>query len=395
MRLVLFTFILIFYALMLLPGAQYVFDLIPRKSIAGLPWVDRSVPKASVDAILSGAFQHKFETWFTQNMGFWGISVRLDSEVNSRLFKQSTANYAPLVVHGKNKTLYRDQYVEDYNRGNLVAPEELERRAINFKLLQSKLAERGVPVLYLITPTKAALYPENLPESRIVRRRLSKKRNYDYFVQYLDQHGVEYIDAHRFFADRREEYPYGVFATTGSHWNDIAICDVSRLVLDKLREKLGKKLVDFTCRPIKVKPFQVGADQDLLDLLNLWDETPYYVPTPYPQTETIRDGDEYQPDLLFVGDSFLDGLLRFYDWHKVYAERDMFFYYKRNRHYPSNSIRPIYRSALKWEEDIFAKDAIIVEINEAFVQYAGFNFVPDALKALGIAADSIAEKEPG
>jgi hypothetical protein len=154
------------------------------------------------------------------------------------------------------------------------------------------------------------------------------------------------------------------------------------MLLTVIKEKLNRKLVDFSCRPIKVKPFQVGADQDLLDLLNLWDETPYYTETPYPETTVIRDGDEYHPNLLFVGDSFLEGILRFYDWHKIYTERDLYFYYKERKHYPSNSNHRIYRSAIKWEEQVFSKDAIVVEINESFIQHAGFSFVPDAIKAL-------------
>jgi len=382
MKYALSIFIGIFYLLTLLPSVQMFFSPFPKKSISGIGRIDRRVPKPSTERIFSGKFQKSMENWFTKNTGFWGVFVRTENQINVSLFKQASTTYGNEVVLGKDKTLYRHKYLSDYNRKNLVSLDKLESRARNLKTLQDLLAKRGVPLLFMIAPTKPSFHTPQIPSEHQVLKQRKQGRNYDHFVKLLKQYKVEYLDARKYFLDRLEDYPHGVFAKTGSHWNDIAICDMSRVLLANLEKRIKKNLIDFSCRPIKIKENPLATDTDLLMLLNVWNKKPLLSPVPYPKTKVIKSGGEYYPDLLFVGDSFLFGILRFFDFHKVYRKRNLFFYYRTNMEFPSMRRDVIQRAHINWERDIFSKDAIIVEINESEVQFAGYNFVQDAIEAL-------------
>lgn len=379
MRYALAAFIVLFAVLSLLPGFQHFTGALPKKGLSGIV-VHRKFPSFSSQRLLSGEFQREMERWFMQNTGLWGIFVTTENQINFSLFQQASTDYKSSVVIGKNNTPLQREYLEDLNRMSLSGPERLAEQVDRLMELQKALAKNGIGFLILVSPNKVNLYPELLRDSFILKDRLHLKRNYDYFVELLRQKGVQHIDAHEYFLSHSEEFPHGAFAKSGSHWNDVATCVVTRMLVETMQDYFQKPLRNFTCEPIKVFDVPRATDRDLSRITNLWDPTPLYGPTPYPVTKTLAKGGEFQPRVLFVGSSFLWSVLRFMDYHKVYSKRDMYYYFRTNHAYPSGRRRSINETT--WQKNLLKNNFVVIEINESKVREVGFGFVEEALEAL-------------
>ena len=90
----------------------------------------------------------------------------------------------------------RATYIKDYCNPRPPIPLSLmESRVREIAELQDLLARRGVTFLLLITPSKAAIYPEYIP-SNLCHAGPSSNRGYYDFVPLLDKHHVNYVNGH-------------------------------------------------------------------------------------------------------------------------------------------------------------------------------------------------------
>ena len=99
--------------------------------------------------------------------------------------------------------------------------------------LQYLLTRKGVAFLLLITPSKAAIYPEYIPRN-LCRARPSIKRDYDSFVPLLDRHRINYVDGHVITQQATQIEKALLFCQGGLHWNNLGAYYTARAVIDEL-----------------------------------------------------------------------------------------------------------------------------------------------------------------
>ena len=93
------------------------------------------------------------------------------------------------------------------------------------------------------------------------------------------------------------------------------------------------------------------------------------------------------PTLLVVGGSFaffIDDYLAMYHMNYV-----IYRYYARE--YDRRGMHPLVRESIDWEQAVFSKQVILLEINAQFVHDVGWGFLEDAERAIQKAR---AEKSP-
>src|SRR3990172_236261 len=138
-----------------------------------------AILKPSLTDLFKGKFQNSVEQWLKQNIGFRGFFVKFDNQINYSLFDEFSRNHPRKIILGKNKYLYEESYIDSYNRISPMPPGELEDKTASLKKLQDQLLKRNVRLLLMITPSKATVYPEYIPERYILRDNLSRQDNYE------------------------------------------------------------------------------------------------------------------------------------------------------------------------------------------------------------------------
>jgi len=375
--------VVVFLLMLALPLLQSAFRILPRASLAGVE-LKSARPPLTAGKWFSGEFQKKYEKWLNERIGLRSYFVRTYNQVYFWLFAKLPSAGGTQIVIGKNGWLYERSYVNIYNHNGRTPKEKLRKIVSELKELQELLKARGKVLLLLLSPSKVELYPEYVPAGIIEPDRRSLKTEYDRILPLLDEYGINYIDAHAIFVEKKASQPYALFSPGGTHWNYYGAGIILGRVLENIEKGLGRKMPGIQCKSVRIDNDPSGSDNDLGDLLNIWFPDSIAGPQVHPVFETTPG--DCQPSLLFVGDSFSFTLTTIIHAEKLSRRCDVFYYFKRRVGYLGKGVsETISASPVDWEREVLNRDAVIIEINEFFLPEIGFGFVQaaiDGLKAL-------------
>src|SRR4030042_4371264 len=151
-------------------------------------------------------------------------------------------------MRGKNKYLYEEPYIDNYNRIHPIPPGELENKTASLKMLQDRLLQRNIRLLLLITPSKATVYPEYIPDRVILSDNLSRQDNYEILLPIRKKYGINFTDGRRMFLDLKHKSVPSLFTSSGSHWSLYGGDLFSARLVELIEQLLGKRLVSIGCR---------------------------------------------------------------------------------------------------------------------------------------------------
>jgi len=377
------TFIGLFVLLLAAPMAQMVQRFVPEKRLKGVV-VAAEKPAFSLRSWFAGAFQQGFELWFAESMGFRGHLVRTDNQIGLSLFHEAASKSNDQVVLGKQRCLFQRTYINSFNRVNGPSRDHMRELAGKLRDLQKALAVRGIAFVLLISPSKAELYSDLIPDEFKLREKKNAKSAYELILPFLHDYGVHTVDAHAFFKEERHRSAYPLFPPGGIHWSSYGAYLVVVKLTENLEQQLGKKLVHVVCSSMETArgPRRSFAEADLSDLMNVWHfDTGKWLHLRPKFTNEVPAG-EYRPRALMVGDSFAFLPVKILKHHRVFKGITLYFYYSTEYVYPRGGKRRIDKGSLNWEERVFSNDAIIMEINEIMIDRVGWGFIEDALKQL-------------
>lgn len=383
MRFLTTVWIAAFCAVLVLPLVQMKWPLAREEPLRGVT-VPAEKPRPGLRAWFEGSFQRQFDNWFGQNIGFRPTLVRTDNQLGLSLFREVTARTGDDVILGRDHVLYQKSGLDAYNRLDLVPEERLDATAQKIRELQDGLAARGVTLLVVISPSKAEVYPEFIPPSRVLEHRLGRKTNYETMAACLRARGANLLDAHEMFAAAKTSEPYRLFPQGGIHWNAFSAGLVTQAMIEKLEALTGKRLVHIACESVALddRPRREEAELDLADLLNVWRLELADWPYPRPIYAPRAQGDEFKPRILWVGDSLAHSIIALLYRNQVFESLRFFSYYNTEVVLPQEKGRHLEKDKLDWEKKVFSQDVIILEIAELMIDRIGWGFVEDALSAL-------------
>jgi hypothetical protein len=341
------------------------------------------IRKPSPSDLVKGKFQNSVEQWLKQNIGFRGFFVKLDNQINYSLFNEFSRNHPRKIILGKNKYLFEEPYVDGYNRKNLVPVQELEAKTSSLRQLQDQLLKRNVNMLLVITPSKATLYPEYIPERYIVRDNLSRQDNYEAMLPILKRYGVNFIDGRQIFLDLKRRSVPLLFTSSGSHWSLYGGYLFTEKLIERIERLLGKRLVHIKCRKIVPSREPIELDKDIARLGNILFTRTLFTEYLYPETYPDAPAGSYRPHILMVGTSFCWNIIPYLESSRVYSRFDFYYYFNTDFSFPGKIQTPIDRDHVNWERDVFTRDIILIEINEIALSEMGFGFIEAALAKTG------------
>ena len=250
-------------ALLLLP---WVLARLPQHVLFGVqPPVSR--PALSAAGLWSGAFQRSYTEYFDQTVPLLATAVGVKNQVYFSLLNQSGI---PGVRIGKRLQLYEQAYIDEYcSRDTAAITAAADDWAADLARMQRWYAAQGKVFVYVVTPSKAATYPQYLPDARACRAppadRDSMLPTWDAI---LDRHGIRHVDAASLVRQSKGAFPFEMFPRGGTHWNTVSAALAAQSVVRAINAApMPWKLQDFTFTWTMAEPDAVA--RDLTDLLNL------------------------------------------------------------------------------------------------------------------------------
>jgi hypothetical protein len=347
-----------------------------------------TLPLISLKDILNGKFQTGFEKFFNHKLRGRSIMSRVYNQILYSVF-QSTTNNSILV--GKDGYLFEPWYPQAY----LNEPSEDQLHVLYDKMailasLQKTLKETGKSLFIIITPSKASIYPEYLPDDYHKYAEIKNisgeysQNFYEYFISQAGNMGLNYFDYHDAFFELKNEVE--LFSKGGTHWNGIAVFEYFNAFINTVNLE-GKNKIGVV-EKIKATPVWGNAfmtDNDLEILLNL--SPSYKGINIFPRNqfysyhmETLSMPTVYKPDVFVMGGSFnwtwLSMLYGVNGWVEhgesaIFGKTHMRFYNLFEQKYPEN----IHVSEITEDfQNILNNDILIIEFNEQAISPEAVQF---------------------
>lgn len=329
-------------------------------------------PELTISTFLDGSFQIGYGNWTEENMPLRGVLTKTYNTIRYEAFDLGNR---PI---GNNGSIYEPEYLNaelaigpfDYSTPERV--EELQNMIAHIVSVNSKLRQIGKYLYVYIAPSKADIYPEDMPGNYVALSEPGAVNVKDLFREKISATDVPYLIC----SDMADELEYPAFYPTGIHWSRTYQQLVSQRVIDDLSALSGENYRNIIIprgRAIRsTEPFWI--ESDVYDLLNVWiyPNIDYYE---YP-VEITESEFAAALNMLLMGDSFADGLKK--DIEDNILE-DTIFAVNRNSFMvePNGTVHYIDGNwnNFDWQRYLDLSDFILVEATEPQIIHYTFGFI--------------------
>jgi len=336
-----------------------------------------AIPQLSLSHVMDGSFQKSTEYLLEDVFPFRAAIVRATNQVYYSLFARSYM-YRNEVVIGRHQYLYETVYVQ--HQCNTLrekhTQEEFDRWAKTIEGLGDFFTQRGQTFLFVLTPSKAAYFPEYLPQWAGCGGQ-PPRAEYFLATAALPRTHIPYVDLSKLVIDARGKYPLQLFNRGGTHWNMLAVALSAQQIAAKIsaQGKLQLPPVNFS---YAVNNHPAGIDTDLLDVLNLWAPNRNY-PTAVVNFER-QPPRTPAPRVAIVGGSFMGQMSQaLYDTNMF--ERVDYYFYLMMAHVgsPAASYPQASPYTAEYYRELLAADIVILEENEGNLKSPHVRVLEEAL----------------
>ena len=219
------------------------------------------------------SFPKEFEAYYNDH---FGLREQLLQGYNYYQFSLLNISSSNRVIVGKNGWLFQNggDHVKDIRNIWPFSPAELQHWANILSLKHQWLQERGIKYVFMVTPSKHLIYPEQLPKAFQPAQPQSRA---DQLIRYLQEHTkVPVIDMRK--ALHKEKKKLRPYHKTDTHWNPYGAFIGYRETMRYLK----KQLPAIQSVPLKRKQFQMveRPGGDLAQSLNVEKSIKEEVPEP-------------------------------------------------------------------------------------------------------------------
>jgi hypothetical protein len=327
----------------------------------------------SWSSLRDGSFQKAVSSRVTDAMPVRPLLIRINNEIRFELFGELTA---PHVVRGANGHLIERSYLQEYcarteGMGAKFAADILPK----LRDIQNYYRAHGGIFVYVVTPSKAAHLPEYFvdrvpcPSTPDARAHLVSE-----YVGMLKQAGINVVDTASLIHSLKGSYEVDLFPQGGVHWNDIGGARAVSAIVEEINRQAGHEIVPPFRFSYTLSGVTVGADRELVDLLNVF-FPPLGYQTPKVQfspSASCADNPARQLDVAMVGSSFSHLPARIMIEANCLSALQLYYYAKLGR-FGGTPYRELQRNLS--DADLNAlRDVrvMILEENESFVARAGY-----------------------
>lgn len=329
---------------------------------------DSATVTEELSALMDGTWQSEAETILNEKLVLRSWLIPLRNQISYSLFHTSTHDS---IILGKDNYLYEENYILKHLQ--IISPvSDAYMKELICKLtdLQDRLAADNKQLFIFITPSKAHIYSEYIPDSYLALAPENQSTSsYEKLLAALDEYSLPYYDSVPYVLKNKTSFEYPAFPTTGIHWSLVEGFAVTQRLMDSMEEQLDINLPEFELS-WAVTPTALGSDRDIEQLLNIFRGHPdtYYAPA-----VNITDPAGDSLSVLARGGSFMGT--------SVYHIMDFHFfeslYYMENTQLISNGDISYFTDyeQLPLAEQLAKADLVLLEVNEESIDTMSFGFI--------------------
>ncbi len=339
----------------MLEGAIYV---IPKPTFTKSNW-------------LSGKYQDSAMTYNEQQMNLHPFLVRLRNQIGYSLFDEVKVSAVEL---GKDQNLFGGGHIEAYLGKDFVGENEISEKARKLKYVQDELKKRNVDLLFAIAPCKPKLMPEFISSKYDVTKKT--RSNYDAYVYQFKKQNIHFIDFVDYFLKIKNSVKHPLATRCGVHWS-LYGSTLAADTLIKYMEKLRNiDMPEYYSDGGEETTAPRGSDADIGKAMDLLRDIPSYTMY-YPNIVFKEDSTKTKPNVLIVGDSYVESWLYSYEYieHEFSPKTSFWYYNKQITWKPSNNDIDNDVSKLNLKEQTLNRDFILILFNEVNLNKGGYGFI--------------------
>jgi alginate O-acetyltransferase complex protein AlgJ len=340
------------------------FDWIANQTLDGVT-MKSDLPSVSLAGWLSGDLQKGFNTLVSENIAGRELLIRIFNQTLYSAFHKSYM-YSEKIIAGRHGDLFERRYLEVHGRFDEPLPNaEAEALVVMMKYLSERLKELGSCFVFVITPSKATIYPEDIPDRYLPKSEGRERRltNYEVLVPLLQKYRVPYVDGREITLEHKGAFPVPAYPKTGTHWTRAVAFFTTAALLKTIEQESGRKMPQLSESVESIDRHPDFVDDDLFKLLNLIQKpNQRYLHASF----QIPEGWQKKSGVLtIVGGSYMKAILDSLDSAKVFERMNHYSYFRDSRHrFPDNVLDPVDENAIPWKEDFWNTTAVALEANE-------------------------------
>jgi hypothetical protein len=328
-------------------------------------------------ALRSGATFRAIDDWFSSHVGLRNFWVRLDNQITYSLFGETERrSEGTHVVAGPGDWLFEHHYITHAVHPGGPTEAELRQSMVRLRRVQDKLAAHGLPLLLLVAPSKVETYPEHVPAAYWGGRDPARvTTTFERGRPLLAAYGINFYDGPARFREWKQTLPDNLFTRSGTHWSYYSAYHVLNELRDRLNPVMRHPLPEFRLKALhNRKP--LGADEDLLALINLLVDTPHRHPTPSPDLAAQTAVPvEKLPRILWVHDSFGWPLIELLYAANAARPSESLYYFQNAYAIPGGVKTDRDLAKINWETYLRDYDAVVLVWTEIAFDSMGWGFL--------------------
>lgn len=352
--------------ILFLPMIQGKFNFVTINKLSGdIVPVEDSV--FSMNGWLSRRFQKGRENFLNENFGFRNIFVRINNQLAFDLFRLAKANS---VIIGKDNYFFEENYIKAYYGEDFITEDSIMQRLQKARFIQDTLKSMNKSLILVFTAGKGSFYPEYFPDNMVVEK---GKTNYEYYVKYANELGLNSIDFNKYFVDHKYSSPYPLYPRYGIHWSYYGECLATDSIIKYIEKLRAIDMQNLFWNDVSVEDAR-DDDCDIENGMNLLFDLKKDK-MGYPDVRTESDGSKTKPSVLVIADSFFWGLLNV-GFSNSFSKMNFWFYNRQV--YPDSQEKAISTRDLSLKKEIQNHDIIIILGAESTLHEFGWGFIEDA-----------------
>ncbi|MBV8101344.1 MAG: hypothetical protein JOZ31_19545 [Verrucomicrobia bacterium] len=343
------------------------FDWIANRTLFGVS-IKKERPPLTVTSWLNGDLQKGVNVFISEHFAGRELFIRL---YNQSLYSAFDKSYMAKeeIIDGKGGDLFQTWYLQVY--GHDVEPiqqAEAEALVVMMQDLAKRLKQLGSCFVFVITPSKASVYPEDIPDRFLTKLSRTNRwqSNYDILVPLLKKYKIPYVDGRQMTLEHKDSMPVRAFAKTGTHWTRAVAFFPTAALLQTIARESGRETPELMEATEWIDGRPDDTDDDLFRLLNLMEK-----PNQRYLHDVFKIADNWprrKGVLTFVGGSFVGQIESDLEAAEIFESINHYFYFRDIKYlYPGGVGYPVDENAIPWKADFWDTVAVVLEANEAMM----------------------------
>ena len=360
---------------MLIPLFQYKFNLVEEDKLSGEYKKENvTVPVLSLNNLRDGSFQNSFDRFWQNDHGFRNWFIRLNNQLNYSLFDKANANGT---IVCKENVLITEGDIKSFLGYDFAGKSKIDAMLDKAEFISDTLQKKGILFVFMIAPSKASVYKDQIP-AKYFSIYKSNMTNYDYFMRGIKKRNLKVFDTKNIILEDKRYIEYPVFPKNGVHWSGNTVAKISDTLVDFLNDELllevpsiQLEIGELTIVDYRFTDYDIGEAMNLL--WNVSDDILHY---PLMSFVNVK---EKKPNLLGVGDSFIQSFYGFYPvLDSVFSSNSNLWYYNKTLGWPLYlTTYHIKTQELDLEIELEKRDMVLLEMTEENLKMTGYGFIED------------------